>query len=426
MNTDVPTAAEIFGAESSLMDGPREFQRIDEGSYRLGIRHLGIEFTVDRLRRKWDELVGELTVRCQLAGARTHDGVLSVGDFNLSTQRSREDRARYLATRANAKDLDWGGLLEEFVQRVLAAERTGQPAVSLRTLPRPSVDDTVEIDGVPMVDRHPIILFGDGGAAKSYLALYLAGQMAMRGVRPALFDWELSGEDHRERLERLFGPEMPEIQYVRCTRPLVDEADRLRRIVREEEIGYAFYDSVAFASDGPPEAAEVAARYFQAVRQIGVGSCHVAHVTKAQDGDQRPFGSAFWHNGARATWNVKLGDTLPGSNQITIGLYNRKSNLSGLRPAVAFEIAFDAERTSFRPVQVADVAELASVLPLRQRIQHLLRGGARTIAAIADELDAKPDTVKKTLDRHRTVFARIIDTPDGIHRYGISELRRVK
>jgi len=261
---------------------------------------------VDRLRRERHELQGELAVWRNTHGARTIDTTLSIGDFNLSSVRARSDRAKLLADRARTNgSVDWAGLLEEFCQRVLAAERQGNPAVDLRELPRPASDDMIRIEGLAFPRRHVSILFGDGGAAKSYLALWLLGRLAQRGARVALFDWELAGDDHRERLERLFGDDMPRITYVHCERPLTAEADRLRRIVRDEGIEYAVYDSIAFACDGPPEAAEVAGRYFRAVRSIGIGGLHVAHVSKAEDADRKPFGSAFWHNGARATWYVK-------------------------------------------------------------------------------------------------------------------------
>jgi hypothetical protein len=390
---------------------PKLFQRLDEGRYRFALDGFGVEFTVDRLRRRFDELWGELTVSCDLPGARTNgDHVRSVADFNLSSLRAREERARYLEKRAQTKDVDWAGLLEEFVRRVQVAERNGAPAVSLRTLPRPTPDATIEIDGLPLVDRHPTILFGDGGAAKSYLALYLAGRLEQRGIRTAIFDWELAAEDHRDRLERLFGPDMPDVKYVRCSRPLVHEVDRLRRIARDEEIAFLFYDSVAFACDGPPESAEVAARYFQAVRQIGGGSVHIAHVSRAEGADQKPFGSTFWHNGARSTWNVKLAETVPGTNQITIGLYHRKVNLAGLRPPVGFEITFDAEQTHIRRVQVADVADLAGHLSVRQRMAHLLRRGALSPELVASEIQADVETVKRTARRYKDQFVTL---PNG-------------
>lgn len=377
--------------------------------YVLEIPDAAIELSVDRLRRKFDELHGELTVRCDLRGARAFGGVLSTADFNMSSIRALRERAQYLAERAAAPEIDWTGVLEEFVQRVVTAERKGQPAVLLRDISRPAPDDVIDVDGVPLIDRHPMILFGDGGSAKSYLALYLAGRMAQMGLRVGLFDWELAGEDHRDRYERLFGADMPRtVWYVRCSRPLTHEADRLRRIVQDEEIAYAVFDSIAFACDGPPEAAEVAGRYFQAVRSIGVGSLHVAHVSKSGDSaDQKPFGSTFWHNGARATWNVKLAESLPGSNSITIGLYNRKTNLGAIRPAVGYGITFDADRTVFARVNVADVSDLAGHLSVRQRMAHTLRRGAMNPDVLADEIGADVETVRRTARRYRQQFTVI-------------------
>ena len=283
-------------------------------------------------------------------------------------------------------------------------QRAGQPAVDLRDLEKPSADDTITIEGISLPRRHPTTLFGDGGAAKSYLALYVAGGIAQKGMSVAFFDWELAGEDHRDRLERLFGPAMPPIIYARCERPLVHELDRLRRIVREHEIDFAVYDSIAFACDGPPESAEIAGKYFRAVRQIGPGSLHVAHVNKSDNGDQKPFGSAFWHNGSRMTWFAKLVDSPSAGKSISLGLFNRKSNLGRIQSPVGFRVEFKYNRTFFNREDVAEVPDLADKMPLRQRIIHLLRAGSLPIDQVAQELDAKPDTVKKTVRRYKDIF----------------------
>ena len=159
--------------------------------------------------------------------------------------------------------------------------------------------DTVEVHGIRLLDRHPVILFGDGGVAKSYLALFFAGELVRRGLRVLYADWELDAGDHSDRLQRLFGADAPQVMYARCVRPMTYEAERLARLVRQHKCDYIVCDSVVFACDGPPEAAESAQRYFQALRQIGVGSLNLAHTTKSDDADKKPFGSAFWHNGAR-------------------------------------------------------------------------------------------------------------------------------
>ncbi|MGA7239699.1 MAG: hypothetical protein WBY44_28730 [Bryobacteraceae bacterium] len=390
----------------SLVATTRVFEQVTEDRYRIRIQELGIALEIDRLRRERGELNGELCVTCDLPGVRSSDGVLSIADFNMSSARARTDRAKLLAARANTRDtVDWTGIVEEFCQRVLQADRAGQPAVDLRTLERPSgSDDLLSVEGFRLPRRHASILFGDGGTAKSYMGLYYAGRAAESGIAVAYYDWELSGEDHRLRLERLFPDGMPRVLYVRCERPLVYEVDRLRRIVHDEKIEYSIYDSIAFACDGPPEAAEVAGRYFRAVRQVGGGSLHIAHISKGENADQKPFGSAFWHNGARSTWFVKQDEASMGSDTLRIGLFHRKSNLGKLLPPLGYSITFGEETTTFRRTDVAASPDLAEKMTVRQRMGCLLRRGSMTIEDLAAELDAKPETIERTAYRNKSSF----------------------
>jgi hypothetical protein len=397
--------------ETSCRDG-HAFHLNSDGLYRLTIPEYKVSIEVDRLRRESNELVGELCVRCTLPGVRSYDGALSIADFNLSSARARAERAKILATRTNfgaPQDyIDWLGLIEEFCQRVLLDERRGQSSCDLRDMERPEANDTLKLCGIEFPRRHPTILFGDGGSAKSYVALYFAGMLAMSGINVALFDWELAGEDHRERLERLFPGTMPKITYARCERALIHEVDRLRRIVRDEAIEYSFFDSIAFACSGPPESAEIAGAYFRAVRQIGGGSFHIAHVSKADGADQKPFGSSFWHNGARSTWYVKASQDCSNDTVLQLGLFNRKANLSRIQRPTGFRVEFAQFKTYFNPDDVANTPELAEKLSLPQRMREALRRGAMT----PDELSAvASDSVKhinQTAKRNNKMFV-IVD-----------------
>ena len=78
----------------------RTFCQVGDGSYQLSVLTLGIQLTVDRLRRDRHELIGELAVACDLAGGRTIDGYLSVADFTLSSAHARATRAKLLAERS--------------------------------------------------------------------------------------------------------------------------------------------------------------------------------------------------------------------------------------------------------------------------------------------------------------------------------------
>jgi hypothetical protein len=376
----------------------------------MEVEDLGITFEVDRLRRERGELNGELLVGCKLPGARTvnGNGTMSIADLNFSSAQARTTRAKHLAKLCSIPSLDMEVLVEEFCQRVLQADRDGQPGVYLHTLARPDREnDSVGIHGLILPKRHPSIIFGDGGAVKSYLGLYLAGTLANDGIPTALLDWELSGEDHRDRLERLFGHAMPKILYVRCERPLVHEVDRLRRMVREKGIAYSIFDSVAYACGGAPESAEIAGAYFRAVRQIGGGSLPIAHVNKSETSDQKPFGSIFWSNSARSTWYAQRAEETPDGSIIRLGLFNRKSNLGPLRQPVGYTVTFTEDQTIFRRSEVADNPDLASKLSVRQRMTSLLRKGAMAADAIAAEIDADVETVRRTVRRYKNQFTVI-------------------
>jgi hypothetical protein len=388
-----------------VADLTTEFAQVDDARYRLTIGGVGVSLDIDRLRRERHELFGELTVTCQLRGTRTVDGVLSVGTFNLSSPTARTQRAKLLREQSET-ELDFLSYLEELCQRTIAAERNGTPARPLQYFERPGPDGEHDVDGWRLLRDHPTIGFGDGGGGKSYLALYGAGTLARHGVNVLLADWELSGGDHHDRIVRLFGEDAPTIHYIRCERPLIDEADRIRREVRRLSIDYWIADSIAPACGGPPEAAEHATEYFRAVRQIGVGSLHLAHVNRSESGDQKPFGSSFWHNLARATFFIKQADVSADGRQVTLGLFQRKANLGPIRPAIGFQFAFDGLRTIVSRTDLAE-SELAPKLSIAQRMTHLLRQRPRPVAEIAAELEESVDAVKKAVSRNVRMFTRV-------------------
>src|SRR5258706_10748476 len=136
----------------------REFSRLPGGDgYLMEIRSLATEFRIERLRRERSgELMGELALLSSLPGSRSVDGVVHVANFNVSSDRTRTERAKIYAERLNANGLDVPMLLEEFCQRVLAAERIGIPAVLLRDIPAPSRAEDIDVDrGVRLLWRHP-------------------------------------------------------------------------------------------------------------------------------------------------------------------------------------------------------------------------------------------------------------------------------
>jgi hypothetical protein len=392
------------------------FTAIAEDHYRYTLPQPGIALDLDRVRRDRGELRGELSVRCERQKPG-RPGIGITGDFVLGSIRSRAEWIRLLEERTKFAQLDfgldhdWFSVLEGFCARVRQADReSGEQPVDLRTVSPAADDELLDLEGLRLPLRHPSMLFADGGSAKSYYGLRLLGNLALRGERVALFDWELDQNVHRKRLELLFGPQMPLIWYVRCVRPLVDEADRLRRFVKEKNITFSMFDSVAKACDGAPEAAEVAGRYQRAVRMIGGGSLHIAHVTKSGE-DQKPFGSVFWHNDARATWFARALPDLLDETVLHMAIYNRKVNLGSLAPDIGFAITF-GDRTTFAREEVDD-GKIRKLTVRQQMIALLCKEGDMFAEAIAGKIGAKLETVKRTARRHKDGQGLFVVKPDG-------------
>lgn len=406
----------------------------DQGIYSVAWdapEEVRLEFDLLTTDRRSGETHAELTVfLTDPASAALFGRQLHRARVNLLSTTGRTTLAKYLAQRDPASH-DWPTLLEEAMQQVLTLYRAGEPAILLRDAP-----DAVGA-GAPLVapllaGDGATILFGDGGTGKSYLALALAaslhtGRELVDGLPPSstrrvgYLDWEWSAAVHRRRLAALWpDDELPDLVYVACRQPLREERDRLRRIIRDHGLEYLVIDSIALAAGGEPESAEVATGFFGALRSLGLDALCVAHVTNAaaKGGAERPFGSAYWHNSARATWYVK-GQEDPPPGSLTLGLYQRKVNDGPRGAPFGLELTFTAETTRIRRSDVRDVPDLAAELPVAARMARALAGGSMTLHELAEEVNASIEAVRmaaKRGDGRRFVSHA---GPDGIYRWGL-------
>lgn len=402
------------------------WRALDDGMYHAADAECGIEFRIGRLRRERFGLVGELSVSTSnLLGTRaSEDGILSAGDFNFSSPRERDDWSRRLARMARTGGkLDFSRPLEELCRRVIDAERDDhRPAVILRNVPPRAAESTFDVLGLRFPKQHPACLFGPGDGMKSYLALKIANEQARAGVRVGYFDWELDAQDHRARQAKI-DPELPDIVYVKCDRPLVHDIDRLRRIRRNERLEYGWFDSAAYGTDGKPEDAVSAMAYFRGLRQLDMGCSVIAH-SRREDGDHQPFGSVFWHNSFRAAWNIKRASTSPDGDTVHLGALLRKFNLGTHPASVGLRVQFDGDRVHFDRVEAASIDEIAESLPLWQRMKSAIKaGGPMTLAALAEELGHdNVETLDRIARRQKGVFVKV-HGPDRIQRIALVERR---
>jgi len=422
------SAADIFPGAAHEDD---RFAQVGDGHYRLaGPDLLGTDLEVRHVRRERHQLHAELVVRTGLAGVRTVHGVLLTSTVNLSSVRDRDSLARALADRTStgAALPEWRRLVDDLGIYVTLAETEGDP--SIRLTGERSASSAVGLHralGFSLPDRLPAMVFGDGDSLKTMTLDAVAVALARQGIPVGIVDAEMSAEDHQDRVARLTDGAAPgPLVYLAASRPLVYDIDRVAEMVRAHRLRYVLFDSVGFLAHDRPESPDSALSYFRAVRSLGpIGSLHVAHRAKAEEGDQRPFGSAFWFNSVRALWFAKRSDASAGAAGAEVGFFPRKFNIGPWPATHALRFTFEAERTNVDSVEPTSVESLATSMPIKDRIKALLRSGPRDLEDIAADLpDADAATLERTIRRYAGDAAKVrlfVKLADG--RYGLADRR---
>lgn len=269
----------------------------------------------------------------------------------------------------------------------------------------------------------PTVLFADGSTGKTYIALALAVHIGLgtpflgyevSRARVLYVDYEVNEQVIQFRIARLMrglglGGVLPGMIWYWPGRgiPLADQIGAIQRKVEREGIGVVIVDSAAAACGGEPEKAEVALRYFGALKGLGLTTLTLAHITKAGE-DQKPFGSGFWSHEPRRTWYATR-TTDEESDHIVVGMYCRKVNDGRMPAPFVLTMDFDGEEgpVAIGRSEMRDTPELQIKRALKVRLVDALRRGPRTGGSLSEELEVEPDTVGKTLRRFPATFVRV-------------------
>ena len=417
---EVLESGAVREAPQRLQDAEHEFEVIGFDHYRLAIPAAGISIDLDRLRWEGGDLHCECIVRCDLPGARTFNGVLAAGKLNLSSLTSRRTFAKELQSRGKSEEISWAELLEEAALRAIDRERAGAEVRLLDDYPSVAEEEQwLNVHGLRLLGQLANVLYAPGGMGKSYLALWIGCELARRGVRTLFVDSEAGWQAHRLRKQRLFGDERHALHYYRARRPLPEEADALRRAIEEHGIRFLIVDSISLGSGAPLEESSTANAVFGALNRIGVGenlgALLIGHCPK---GREDLFGSVFWENNARLIYHVsRIEDN---GDEYILKLTVKKANYSRKSDVVCFRIAHDSEsgRVEIHPVDPVEIPEAAADLPLSKRIEAAVGRRPLTVDEIADELEASPESVGRTL-RRWAKKGRFTVLPGG--RYALAE-----
>jgi hypothetical protein len=358
---------------------------------------------VTGLREHAEGITGELAV--------SHGGVeLHWGRLGFASTQTREGVVRKLS--GILPDVPWRTIIEIACRATVRALRESSVTVALHGRRAAGLRYLVD----PLLPLHQVaVVFGDGGAGKGHLAVALALGVAHAAPLPAglvaplrgpvlYLDWESDQDDLDDRVARQGGglPLGAGLHYRRMHRPLVDEAPALRAEVSRLGIGCVVVDSLAPAAGAEPEGADAALRTHNAIRSLGAITCLcLAHVSKAaadQRGPARPFGSVFVQNMARSVWEMRRSDDQDG-DELRVALYHRKVNGARLHVPLGFRFHFTDDAITLHGADLREAPDLLARTSTGTQILSALRLGSKSVARLADELEIKPETVKRSLQR---------------------------
>jgi DNA-directed RNA polymerase specialized sigma24 family protein len=373
-------------------------------SFSWGPENLHIR--VDKIRQhKTGYVTGEVTITTSAPGYSPH---LFQAQHNLSSLRARTDLVKLMDERYDKAN--WDEVLEQLSVITLERLRAGEP-IRVAGLGNELHEPSYLL--YPLLPKSlPTLFYGEGGVAKSYFALFLALSVQLpyeewdwfpHQANALYLDYETDFEEVDYRSKRIKrGLSMPEelsIRYRRCALPLADDLSEIQRAIADGNIGLVVVDSLGAACGGDLNSAEVATRFFGALRQLPVTSLLISHVSKSKETkDKTPYGSVYFYNFARNVFELRRIQEAE-QDEINLGVFHRKNNLGKLHYPLGFTVRFETDRTVFQKQDIRDIPEFLETLSNAVRIEALLKHGTMSVAEIAEELDITAGSVRVTLNR---------------------------
>jgi len=264
------------------------------------------------------------------------------------------------------------------------------------------------------------LLYGDGGVAKSLLALALAvavaggsGKWLGREVEgcPVLYvDFELDTEEQARRVYQLCrgqGLDTPpgDLLYMSALgHPASEAFTAALEACKEHGVGLMVVDSLGPALQGEAEAAKDVIGFFQKsiepFRVEGIAILIIDHQSRLQQGQsyqsKGAFGSVFKTNLARSVMQAQA--TERGEGTLTVRLRQKKHNFGPLAEPFGVKLSFTEEAVSLEAIEL-DASELAeeATLNATDRVKLALENGPAYPWEIAESTGLAVKTVKNAL-----------------------------
>ncbi|MBA3474387.1 MAG: AAA family ATPase [Rubrobacter sp.] len=276
-------------------------------------------------------------------------------------------------------------------------------------------------------EKYPAVWYGDGGSAKSMLALSFGVAVAgdartwlgrAVSTAPVLYaDFELDAEEQNRRVRRIVrgaGLARPPKGLLYLPALGYGPVEALRAAYAEcskRGVGLLIMDSFGPALQGDSEAARDIIGFFGKVlepfRALGVAVLIIDHQARAQAGERyqnkSAFGSVYKTNLTRSV--VQIEATERGEDYVALRLRQKKHNFGALADPFGAKIAFgDSVVVEAQDLDEADLAE-EGTLNATDRVKHALQREPAYPHELAERTGLALGTAKNALTKLRKAGA---------------------
>ncbi len=349
---------------------------------------------------------GEITVEHE------QDGVLLSGvRFNLSSQMGRNNIGKRLAQNQSIK-LNWIDLIEQVCSTAIEKLREGED--SKESWSHEDVEKPPYLLEPILYQKTPTIIFGEGGSGKSRLARIISMIVIMplennnlgliptvKSVPTLYIDYETNEAEFRwdwARLAKGLDISTVGINYLRCYQSVADALDQIQLKVANTKSEFVVVDSLAPAAGGNINEAEPAIRLHNALRKLNTSILVIGHTSKDQlTRSKSVYGSVFFTNLARSVFECKKTQEA-GEDDITIGLFHRKANMSKLHVPMGFKFHFNDEAIIVSRTDLRETT-LLTEMSTQVRITTLLKENPLTTIELMGALEISRSSADVSLKR---------------------------
>ena len=374
------------------------------------------------------EIHADIEITTTRPGYKPH---LYEGRENLRSLTTRRTLIKHLLHAKGNQEYDpsafpnWELLIEDAFTRVVSKSREGEkPKWVKDILPSESLKHRVNPF---LLEKRANLFFGAPKSGKSFFALYLAVLMTLpldgitEGVEPCsvlYLDYEDEADTLRERQQAIvkglgdFLDDM-NILYRRCWQPIAGDITAIQAMILEHNISTVIIDSAAKACGGDPLSLPLTMSYFIALRSLNITTLTIHHQPKNIPSEKEtPYGNQYWISEPRSIFHFVATQELNGDT-LNVGIFDKAGNHRKQLYPIGVEISFPSDDVvTFVRTRVSDDAALSQRLPMRDRIEALLRQGTMMLPEMAELLVTSEAQLRARLNEPEGK-QRFVRLPDG-------------